>query len=151
MFQYKQDSRDALKLAQLLALYSFIDAICLKYMTLATYCVLKLSLTSTFKYQVDTMSGEWVYSSMGIPHRLWRLVITTIAIPCVCINDIIYQLVYRDELDPYKKLDYGNKQEAFSWQYWIFIYFVMVLLHLFNTVLVYQKWACIRMKQLTIE
>jgi len=50
-------------LAHLMCLYTISDVICLLYMNLGTYCVLRLCLTATFHVIEDSTTKEWVYTS----------------------------------------------------------------------------------------
>ena len=81
-----------------MCLYVILDSICLVYMSLATYCVIKLCLTSTFKANLDPLKGEWTYSSYGVPHRMRRIIITIILLPIVIVHDICFQVLYRDKV-----------------------------------------------------
>ena len=90
LFSYKQEAKNAIKIAQFIGCYVLVDALCMKYMTLATYCVIKFCLTSTFKYSRDPFTDQWVYTTLGIPHRMWRILLTIFLIPSVFVNDIVY-------------------------------------------------------------
>ena len=76
--------------AQLMALYILVDGVCILQMSLATYCVIKLCLTGTFKVSYEAQTGKWIYSTKGVPHRLRRLLICATLLPIVIVHDICY-------------------------------------------------------------
>ena len=123
-------------LAQLMCLYIICDAICLLYMSMATYCVLKLCLTGTFKVINDLNTIDWVYTSHGITHRVRRIVACVILIPLVIIHDILYQVFYRDKVLRYFYTDELEEGE-FDVGYWFLMYTLLLVLHTINTTVVY--------------
>ena len=101
VFEYESGRQAACVLAQLLALHIVIDAICLSYMSLATYCVIKLGLTATFSVRRDLQTGEWRYTSRGTPHLLLRRLACLVLFPAAVVNDVLFQVVYRDAFDAF--------------------------------------------------
>ena len=55
LFEFKTEQ--AMYLAQLMCLHTVIDAICLLYMSLATFCAIKLCLTGTWKVSIDPQTS----------------------------------------------------------------------------------------------
>ena len=109
-------------------------------MSLATYCVIKLGLTATFKVHRDVQTGEWHYTSRGTPHLLLRRLACLILIPAVIVNDVLFQVVYRDQMDAFYFRGPNSKHGAdaeFVFKEWLIVYVLMMALHLLNTVLVY--------------
>ena len=154
VFQYESNRKNALVLAQLLALHIVVDALCLSYMSLATYCIIKLGFTATFKVHHDVQTGEWRYTSRGIPHLLLRRLACLVLIPAVILTDVLFQVVYRDAFDtPYFRGPTSKQpaDEEFVFNQWLAIYLTVLVLHLLNTTLVYQYWIGTRVKSLTSE
>ena len=131
-----------------------MDAICLSYMSLASYCVIKLGLTATFKVHHDLLTGEWHYTSRGIPHLLLRRLGCLALIPGVILADVLCQVVYRDKFDapyfrgPTSKLP---ADQELDFNRWLAIYLTMLILHLLNTGLLYQYCIGTRIKSMTSE
>ena len=67
-------------------------------MSLATYCIIKLCVTGTWKVVIDQQNETWEYTSRSVQHRLRRLIACTILIPVVIIHDVCYQVLYRDKV-----------------------------------------------------
>ena len=154
VFEYEAGKRGACVIAQLLALYIVLDAICLSYMSLATYCIIKLGLTATFKVHRDVLTGEWRLTSRGIPHLLLRRLACLVLIPTVIAADVLFQVVYRDQFDGlYFRGAISEKpaDRKFAFREWLAAYVGLLALHLLNTVLVYQVWVGIRIKNLNSE
>jgi len=88
LFSFKTER--ALYLAQLMAIYIIIDSVCLLYMSLATFCVIKLCLTATWKVSLDPVTDTWRFTTQGVPHRLRRYLVSFVLIPLVIVHDICY-------------------------------------------------------------
>ena len=94
-----------------MCMYIIIDAICLLYMSLATYCVLKLCLTGTWKVSIDPQTNKWRFTTQGVPYRLRRYLACLILIPLVITYDICYQVLFLDQVQDYFKLSFKNENK----------------------------------------
>lgn len=141
------------KLAQLMSLYTIVDAFCILYMSLATYCAIKLCLTATFKVIRDPITCEWKYTTEGVPHRLRRILISSFLLPLVVVYDICYQVLYRDRVQRYFSPDSTTEmeKEELDMGPWIGLYSLFIFLHVINTALLYQRHIGTRIKTMTYE
>ena len=84
-----------------MTLHIAVDAVCLVYMSLSTYAVIKLCLTATFKMirknpEQDAVSTEsniddqWIYTTQGVPHRMRKMIMCAVLMPIVIAHDICY-------------------------------------------------------------
>ena len=109
-------------------------------MSLATYCVIKLGLTATFSVRRDLQTQEWRYTSRGTPHLLLRRLACLFLFPAVIVTDILFQVVYRDQIEAFYFRGPTSRHaadEEFVFREWLVVYVITMVLHLLNTIVVY--------------
>lgn len=106
---------NAMQLAQLMCVYTILDALCLLNTSLITYCAIKLCLTSTWKVSKNPITGSWEYTSEGIPYRMRRLCLFTTIIPFAIVFDVCYQIIFRSQVTDYYGIpETDDKSKQFS-------------------------------------
>lgn len=91
IFDFASPSKSILQTAQLFALYNLIDCVCLAFLSLQSYFIIKFCLTATFKVSRDITKGIYIYTTVGITHRASRVVVSAILIPVVITIDLLLQ------------------------------------------------------------
>ena len=123
-----------------MALYIILDALCLSYMSLTTFCIIKLGLTATFTVRDYPQNDDWLYTARGTPHYLLRRIGCLILFPAAILNDVLFQVVYRDAFDQiyFRGPTASQKSDdEFVFKEWLIIYIITLTVHLFNTIVVY--------------
>ena len=140
VFDYESNRRKAFTISQLIALYIILDAFCLSYMSLTTFCIIKLGLTATFTVRDYPQNDDWLYTARGTPHYLLRRIGCLILFPAAILNDVLFQVVYRDAFDQiyFRGPTASQKSDdEFVFKEWLIIYIITLTVHLFNTIVVY--------------
>lgn len=103
-------------MAERQAIYLVVDCLCIAFLSLQTYCVIRFCLTSTFKV---TSTGN--YTSEGIPNYSSRIATLCLLVPSSIIIDTVMVSAFHSNFE-------------FMNEHSIVLQTLFILMHISNTI-----------------